>query len=177
MPKPLAKQDKQELERAVRHLTRAGVPRELAQDVSTLVPLSAALDIVEVAGSTGTRVDTAAWVYSALSQSLELDWIAQQITGLSVQTHWHLLARTKLHAALKGHRRNLTAEVLRSRQKEKSGKGILDAWVRDNRAMLDRHVEIIAEFKAGAVFDFAILSLIVAGVGELLPSKLSVEEG
>jgi hypothetical protein len=40
---------------------------------------------------------------------------------------------------------------------------------------LARPDEIIAEFKAGAVFDFAILSLIVAGVGELLPSGLGVE--
>ena len=110
-----------------------------------------------------------------MSHTLDLDWIERQIAGLSVQTHWHLLARTKLQAALNGHRRNLTGEVLRSRHKEKSGRGILERWVRQNRAMLDRHDEIIAEFKAGAVFDFAILSLIVAGVGELLPSGLGVE--
>jgi len=175
MPKPLAKHDKRELDRRIRHLGRAGVPRELAQSVSLLVPMSAALDIVEVARSTETRIETAAWVYSALSQTLDLEWIGAQIMGLSVQTHWHLLARTKLQAALNGYRRNLTAEVLRSRHKEKSGRGILEAWVRENRAMLDRHEEIIAEFKAGAVFDFAILSLIVAGVGELLPSDLAVK--
>ena len=107
-----------------------------------------------------------------MSQTLDLEWIEQQIAGLSVQTHWHLLARTKLQAALNGHRRNLTAEVLRARGKEKSGRGILEHWTGQNRAMLDRHDEIIAEFKASAVFDFAILSLIVAGVGELLPSML-----
>ena len=66
------------------------------------------------------------------------------------------------------------AEVLRSRHKEKSGRGILESWIRQNEDMLNRHEEIIAEFKAGAVFDFAILSLIVAGVGELLPSDLTV---
>ena len=137
--------------------------------------MSGALDIVEVARSTDTAIETAAWVYSALSHTLDLDWIGNQISGLSVQTHWHLLARTKLQAALNGHRRDLTAEVLRSRHKEKSGRGILENWVRQNRDMLDRHDKIIAEFKAGAVFDFAILSLIVAGVGELLPSGLAVE--
>ena len=175
MPKPLAAQDKREFDRRIRHLVRAGVPKDLAQDVSALVPMSAALDIVEVARSTGNAIETAAWIYSALSHTLDLDWVGHQISGLSVQTHWHLLARTKLQAALNGHRRNLTAEVLRSRHKEKSGRGILENWVRQNRAMLDRHNEIIAEFKAGAVFDFAILSLIVAGVGELLPSGLAVE--
>ena len=122
-----------------------------------------------------TGIETAAWIYSALNHTLDLDWIGDQISSLSVQTHWHLLARTKLQAALNGHRRNLTAEVLRSRQKEKSGRGILERWARQNHDRLARHDEIIAEFKAGAVFDFAILSLIVAGVGELLPSGLGVE--
>jgi glutamate dehydrogenase len=175
MPKPLAAEDKREFDRHVRKLVRAGVTRELAQQVAALIPLSAALDIVEVATATDTQIETAAWVYSALSHTLDLDWIGRQIAGLSVQTHWHLLARTKLQAALNGHRRNLTAEVLRSRHKEKSGRGILEGWVRQNRTMLDRHNEIIAEFKAGSVFDFAILSLVVAGVGELLPSGLGVK--
>jgi glutamate dehydrogenase len=175
MPKPLAAQDKRDFDRRTRHLVRAGVPSELAQAVAALVPMSAALDIVEVARSTDTSIETAAWIYSALNHTLDLDWIGDQISSLSVQTHWHLLARTKLQAALNGHRRNLTAEVLRSRQKEKSGRGILERWARQNHARLARHDEIIAEFKAGAVFDFAILSLIVAGVGELLPSGLGVE--
>ena len=42
--------------------------------------------------------------------------------------------------------------------------------------MSDWNQQIIAEFRAGAVFDFAVLSLIVAGVGELLPSSMGVGE-
>ena len=169
MPRPLAAQDKAEFERRVRHLTGGGVPRDLAQTVAGLVPMSAALDIVEVARSTGMDAVSTAWVYSALNHNLDLDWIQRQIAALTVQTHWHLLARTKLQAALNRHRRDLTAEILRLRQKERSPRGILEHWVRRSRPMLDRHEQIIAEFKAGNVFDFAILSLIVAGVGELLP--------
>ncbi|MCB1819583.1 MAG: NAD-glutamate dehydrogenase, partial [Gammaproteobacteria bacterium] len=169
MPRPLAAQDKAEFERRVRHLTGGGVPRDLAQTVAGLVPMSAALDIVEVARTTGMDAVSTAWVYSALNHNLDLDWIQRQIAALTVQTHWHLLARTKLQAALNRHRRDLTAEILRLRQKERSPRGILEHWVRRSRPMLDRHEQIIAEFKAGNVFDFAILSLIVAGVGELLP--------
>ena len=177
MPRPLAAQDKAEFERRVRHLTGGGVPRDLAQRVAGLVPMSAALDIVEVAHSTGLDAVSTAWVYSALNHNLDLDWIRRQISALSVQTHWHLLARTKLQAALNRHRRDLTAEILRSRQKERSPRGILEHWVRRSRPMLDRHEQIIAEFKAGNVFDFAILSLIVAGVGELLPPGTELQRG
>ena len=39
-----------------------------------------------------------------------------------------------------------------------------------------RHARMIAEFKANNVFDFAILSLVTAGVGELLPTKTATED-
>ncbi|MCP5312397.1 MAG: NAD-glutamate dehydrogenase [Chromatiaceae bacterium] len=177
MPRPLAAQDKAEFERRVRRLTRAGVPRELAQSVSNLVPMASALDIVAVAHATQTDIAAAAWVHSALNHTLELEWIARQITALSVQTHWHLLARTKLQAALNRHHRDLTAEVLRSRKRERSPRGILEHWTYENHAMLERHEQIIGEFKAGNVFDFAVLSLVVAGVGELLPASGDVHAG
>ena len=88
-----------------------------------------------------------------------------------MHTHWHLLARTKLAAALARHQGDLTAEVLRSRQKASSPRGILEHWTGLNRTLLDRHAQMVAEFKAGKVFDFAILSLAVARVGELLPAR------
>ena len=176
MPRPLASQDKADFERRVRHLTGGGVPRDLAQQVAGLAPMSAALDIVEVARQTSTDIASTAWVHSALNHSLDLDWIRRQVASLSVQTHWHLLARTKLLAALNRHRRDLTADVLRSRQQPGSPRGILEHWAHKHRAMLERHEHIIAEFKAGNVFDFAILSLVVAGVGELLPAAGEIEQ-
>jgi hypothetical protein len=51
---------------------------------------------------------------------------------------------------------------------------MLERWVRHNRPMLDRHEQMIGEFKAGNVFDFAILSLVITGVGELLPANAGV---
>jgi glutamate dehydrogenase len=174
LPKPLASQDKSEFERRVRRLVRLGVARDLAQRVAGLVPMAAALDIVEAAHVTGTAIEASAWIYSALNHTLELEWIRRQIAALSVQTHWHLLARTKLQAALNRHQRDLAVSVLQSRQRERSPRGILEHWERQNHAMLERHEQIIAEFKAGKVFDFAVLSLIVAGVGELLPPAVEV---
>jgi glutamate dehydrogenase len=177
LPRPLASQDKADFERHLRRLVRLGVARDLAQRVAGLVPMAAALDIVEVARSTGTEIEVAAWIHSALSHTLELDWIRRQIAALSVQTHWHLLARTKLQAALSRHQRDLAAAVLQARQSDRSTRGILEHWARQNHPMLERHEQIIAEFKAGNVFDFAVLSLIVAGVGELLPPAVDVGRG
>ena len=116
--RPLAAQDKAEFERRVRHLTGGGVPRDLAQRVPVWCRCRRLLDIVEVAHSTGLDAVSTAWVYSALNHNLDLDWIRRQIAALSVQT-LASVARTKLQAAL-NRRRDLTAEILRSRQKERS---------------------------------------------------------
>ncbi len=176
MPRPLAAQDKAEFERRVRHLVGQGVPLDLARTLSGLPPMAAALDIVDVARATETDIAAAAWVYSALNHTLELEWIQRQIAMLSVQTHWHLLARTKLQAGLNRFRRDLAEQVLRSRDKERSPRGMLELWVHHNRPMLDRHEQMIGEFRAGNVFDFAILSLVIAGVGELLPANAGVRQ-
>ncbi|MCB1772618.1 MAG: NAD-glutamate dehydrogenase [Gammaproteobacteria bacterium] len=172
MPGPLASPEKAEFDRRVKRLTAAGVPRDLAQSVSGLEPMSAALDIVDVARSTDAAIETTAWVYSALGHALELDWIRQQIDELGVQTHWHLLARTKLHAALDANQRDLAALVLcAGNGATLKARGIFTRWQRQNEDMLERYGQVIAELKGGNIFDFAILSLAVARVGELLPAR------
>ena len=158
-----------------RQLVEAGVPDELAVSIAGLEPMTAALDIVDVAQGAGVKNAAAAWIYSALNETLELDWVSHQLAELAVHTHWHLLARTKLQAGLMGHRRNLTAQVLKGQSGSETPAELLACWVDANTQMLDRHAQMIAEFKAGNVFDFAIMSLVVAGVGELLPTTFTGE--
>ena len=176
MPRPLAAQDKADFERRARRLAGQGVPLDLSREIAGLIPMAASLDVVDVASATGTDIAGAAWIHSALNHSLELEWIQRRIAELPVQTHWHLLAQTKLQATLNRYRHDLTAQVLRSRDKERSPRGMLERWTHGNRTMLDRHARMIAEFKANNVFDFAILSLVIAGVGELLPAKTATEK-
>ncbi|MDJ0739539.1 MAG: NAD-glutamate dehydrogenase [Gammaproteobacteria bacterium] len=169
LPRPLATKDKADFNRRARQFGAAGVPLDIAKSVAGLAPMAAALDIVDVARATDSDIAATAWVHSALNHQLELDWTRRQIAALGVHTHWHLLARTKLAAALDRQQRDLTEAVLRCPRKAASPRGILEQWSQQNRAMLDRHAQLVAELKAGKVFDFAILSLAVAAVDELLP--------
>lgn len=175
LPRPLASNDKATFEQRRQDLSSAGVPQDLAESMACLDPLSTALDVVDVAHETNTDIAATAWVHSALNHTLQLEWIRGQITALTVQTHWHVLARTKLRTALNRHQRDLTAEVLRSRTGSGTPSGILGRWSEQNRSMLEHHENIIAEFKAGDLFDFAILSLVVAGIGELVPAHSDCE--
>ncbi len=174
LPTPLASQDKTEFTRHQRRLVVQGVPKEMAQRIAGLPVMAAGIDIVDVAADNDTDIETTAWVYSALNHTLDIEWINRQVTELSVQTHWHLLARTKLEATLNQHRRELCAEILSTAQgRERSARGMLEHWVRNHRAAVDRYLANIAEFKGGSVFDFAVMSLVVARLGELLPTSKS----
>ena len=170
LPKPLAEHDKDAFTRRARHFSKAGVAKDLARRIAGLESMAAALDIVDVARVTDVDVGTAAWIYSALNHTLQLDWIDEQIEALAIQTHWHLLAQTRLQTALLVHRRQLTAQILTERGRERTPRGVLERWTRHHHAVLARHDQSIAEHKTGNVFDFAIMSLIVAGIGDLLPA-------
>lgn len=171
IPSALAAQERTALLRRQRRFERAGVPPVLSRRIAGLPALLAALDIIDVAKRTSASISDATWVHSALNHTLDIDWIQTQIGALPVQTHWHLLARAKLQALLNQHRRDLTAWILEGQYPKRSARSALDRWVRRNRDLLDRYTTNVAEFKAGGVFDFAILSLVVARLGELLPGS------
>ena len=89
MPKPLASQDRLDLKRRVKKLVDAGVPRDLAQTVGMVTPMSLALDIVDVARQSERDIPMVASIYFNLGIDLEFHWLRRQIADLSVQTHWH----------------------------------------------------------------------------------------
>jgi glutamate dehydrogenase len=175
MPRPLAGRHRSEFERRVRRFTRAGVPLDLARSLAAMPPMTAALDVVDVAQSARADVVAAAWIHSALSAHLELDWVRRQVEALAVQSHWHLQARAGLRADADRHLRDLTAEVLAQQIHERSPRGCLEHWLHDNHAAVERYRQRLAEFKAGGSFDYAILSLVVAGVGDLVRRRVEVD--
>jgi len=172
LPKPLAAQDRLDLNRQTKRLTNSGVPRDLAMLTAGLIPLTAALDIVEVAKQTGTDVPVVASLYYRLGSELQFHWLQQQITGLNVRTHWHNLANIGLASALNSHQRELTSHILERAGKYRSAKTMIDKWAEANPFIVDRHNRMISEMKAQATLDFAMLSVVVANVGGLLVSNL-----
>ena len=172
MPKPLAAQDRLELNRQTKRLTSGGVPREVALMTAALIPLTPALDIVEVAKQTGTGIPVVASLYYRLGSEFQLHWLQQQIAQLNVRTHWHNLANIGLASALNSHQRELTSYILERTGKYRSAKTMIDKWVEENPFTVDRHNQMISEMKAQATLDFAMLSVVVANVGGLLVSNV-----
>lgn len=172
MPKPLAAKDRLVLNRQIKYYLNAGVPREVAQQVSRIVMLSAAMDLVEVAKQRGQKIQTVASVYYNLGSSLEFHWVREQISKLAEQTHWHSMAKTRLIDTLNKHQRDLTSQILVSVKRQKSARKMIDQWAEQYHFAYDRHLKMIADLKARTSVDFAMMSVVVAGVGGLLKSEV-----
>ena len=170
MPRPLAAAARLELNKQVRALVGAGVPRDLAQRVAALTPMSSALDIVEVTRRSEQDTALVASLYFRLGAVLELPWLRTQISQLRVQTHWHNLARTKLVYMLNDHHRALTAHILQTVKPYKNTKKMYEQWAEVNQLAAHKYAQMLAELKAMAALDFPLLSIAVSGIGDLLPA-------
>lgn len=155
------------MRRRVKAFGNAGVPRELAQRIGALGPLSAALDIVDVARDSGHGIDLVTSVYFNLGTVLDFHWLRSEIEQLSVQTHWHNLAKARLKAQLDEHQREITAQVLNSTRLYKTGRRMIEQWIGANRFAFDRYSEILEELKARTSVDYAMLSVAVAAADGL----------
>ncbi|MDF1529844.1 MAG: NAD-glutamate dehydrogenase, partial [Sedimenticola sp.] len=172
MPKPLAAKDRLALNKQIKYYMAAGVPRELAQQVSRMMMLSSSMDLVEVSKQRKVAIETAASLYFNLGATLEFHWVRDQIAKLSVQTHWHTMAKTRLIDTLNKHQRDLTSQILVTVKKQKSAKKMIEHWAEESRFAYDRHARMITDLRARTAVDFAMLSVVVAGVGSLLKSDI-----
>jgi glutamate dehydrogenase len=173
MPKPLASKDRLTLNRQIKYYLNAGVPREVAQQVSRTVMLASAMDLVEVARQRKRQIQVVASLYYNLGSTLEFHWVRDQIAKLAEQSHWHSMAKTRLIDTLNRHQRELTAQILATTvKKQKNARKMIEQWAEEYRFAYNRHQRTITDLKARTSVDFAMMSVVVAGVGTLLKSDL-----
>ncbi len=168
IPQLLGANERLELNRDVKRFTAAGVPKEVAQQVASLVPLSCALDIVEIGRLTGKELNAVAPLYFHLGSSFELLWLRNAVSQLGVRTHWHNIAKKKLLQILDDNQRGLTAHILETTKPFKKTRKMYEQWAEQNQLVSDRYNQMIAELKAMPSLDFPTLAVAVNSVGELL---------
>ncbi len=170
MPKPLAAQDRLEMNHWIRYFVHADVPRELAQRTAALLPLASALDIVEVAKQAGRDIPVVASLYFRLGSDLDFHWLRRQIDDLGIQSHWHNLANIGLVNSINKHQRELTARILETTETAMDAKKMIAQWAETNAFAVARHNRMVSELKARNTLDFAMLSVVITDVGSLLIS-------
>ncbi|WP_047863985.1 NAD-glutamate dehydrogenase [Rubrobacter aplysinae] len=169
LPKLLLEADREALERSVEALTGDGVPEELARRIVSLNSLFSALDIVDVATSTGRAVSEVAAVYFTAGDRLWLHWLRERIDALPRQDRWQTLARAALRDDLYSQQISLTAEVLRSTsgEEDESAADAVEAWIEARSAPAARAIGMLSDIRNGGVFDLSTLSVALREIRNL----------
>ncbi|WP_159622643.1 NAD-glutamate dehydrogenase [Ruania rhizosphaerae] len=97
--------------RMAAEFSEAGVPEQLAQRASTLLPSLALLDVVELAGSCSEPLEEVAALYFAVADRFGVDDLLNQIGALGLDDRWDALARAALRDDLLATARDLARTV------------------------------------------------------------------
>jgi glutamate dehydrogenase len=143
-----------------------GMPEALAQRASGLQPLAAALDIADVAATTGSPIGLAAGVYGLLGERLSLDWLYEIVTARGRNNRWELQSRTSLRDDLYVVRGTLTERVLRERRGD-DPEELVDGWLDARAEAVARVRELLDDVREGGARDPAAQAVAVREVGTL----------
>ncbi|MGD8796446.1 MAG: NAD-glutamate dehydrogenase, partial [Thiohalophilus sp.] len=159
LPELVADDDQAALQKTAENYQEQNVPEALAWRMAGMPFLFPGLDIVEVALQTEQDPTFVAQVFNRLGSFLELHWLRDQIDGLSKEEHWTRLARSALRDELYRLQRNLTVQVINSRQDSVADpKLLIESWLSTFAQVYERYNHRFVEFKSGIV-DLALISV------------------
>jgi glutamate dehydrogenase len=167
VPKLLAGRDVTGFEERRTALTAKGVPDDLADRVSAMVPGYSAFDVVQVARSAKRPVEEAAEVYFDLSDRLQIGRLRDRITALPRDDRWSTMARGALRDDLYAAHAALAKDVLMVTGSGGTPEQRLLAWARRNESAVIRAGQTLTEIWESDVFTVAMLSVAVRAIRTL----------
>ncbi len=154
----LSKDDRKLVDQRLAHLTKNGVPAELAQRVAQAPALTASLDIVRIAAEQKLKVEDVGATYFAVGDEFHLDWLRAGARGLIGDSHWDRLAVFAIIEDLYGHQRDLTTAILPANGKQ-TGSEAIAAWRATRGAALIRADALFADLRQVGKLDLAMLAV------------------
>ncbi|OED41796.1 hypothetical protein AB833_08830 [Chromatiales bacterium (ex Bugula neritina AB1)] len=176
VPNVLAEPNKHTYQSRCAHFIKAGVPAQIAATVASVVPLSSAFDILDIAHGSDTDLAVSAGTYYQLGEYLQIQWLREQIGALDVASHWHALAKSALRSDLHSQQRHLSAELLELTGTGSSSIEIIERWASKNSGPLEIYNQRLTDLKSSGSVDYAMLSLAVNEVQKLLKSNRPTAE-
>ncbi len=169
--------DREAVENAAQRLTEAKVPPDLAERAASLGPMFPALDITDVANSTGESLDTTAAVYFTLGDRLKLHWLRRHIEALPRDNRWRTLARSALRDDIFSQQAALAEEVLRNTPEDRPANERIEIWAEANEGPVERAMQVLADINASGTFDLSTLSVALREIRNLITTpEASPEE-
>jgi glutamate dehydrogenase len=176
IPEILLDGDREAVANAAHRLTEADVPQDVAERAANLGPMFSALDITDVANSTGEPLEMTAAVYFTLGDRLRLHWLRRHIEALPRDNRWRTLARSALRDDIYNQQAALAAEVLSDTREDKPANERIEEWVEANRGPADRTLQVLADINASGTFDLSTLSVALREIRNLITTPDTLPE-
>ena len=165
LPKTLVAENRLRLKRSAKKLIADGVDKRLAEKMASFIPMSSALDIVEISNESKQKSVTVANIYYELGDKLHFMWLRDNVAELKSESNWHILAKSSLRNQLHQQQRALTLKVLSaSRKKTKDG---VSQWLEKNSELVEPYKLRLQELHGHSQLDFAMLSVALSAVQTL----------
>ncbi len=149
-------------------LADAHVPTDDAETFAALAPAYGAIEMADIALSTGTVATTVAELFFELGEQLGLDRLAHRIQALPRDDRWRSMARAALRDDLLGVQGQLARKVLSSTDPESSAHDRVQEWGATEASVLERAEETLEEIWGEDTPDLARLSVGLRVVRTLL---------
>jgi glutamate dehydrogenase len=170
LPKLLAGRDLAGFRERQEAYVARDVPADLAERVAAMVPAYSAVDVVDIAASSGREVAETAEVYFDLADRLQITRLRDQIVALPRDDRWNTMARGALRDDLYTAHAALAKDVLMV-----TGPGSpeqrLAEWVDRNEPAVRRATQTLTEIWETDRFTVATLSVAVRAVRTLVAAS------
>lgn len=171
LPDIINRKLKKEIDERCQYFVSKGVPFELASSVAVAAELYPFLGIIEAAQTMDEPVERVAKMFFALSERLELDWFAQQITGLKIDNYWQAMARESYRDDLEWQQRSLAVAAIRHICEKGDVDACIGRWMDQQKVMVDRWRSMLAELQKSETQEFAMYSVAIRELLDMAQSS------
>ncbi|MEM1400872.1 MAG: NAD-glutamate dehydrogenase domain-containing protein, partial [Pseudomonadota bacterium] len=142
-------------------MVKEGVPEKLACTVAALNLIAAGFDLVMIGDETKMSLDRIGRTYYRLGHRLGIAWLRDSARTMPVASHWQKQAVAAIIDDLYALQADLTLGVLKGAAGDKTAKDaeIIDRWINERAAPMERIDQLIAELKALSSVDLSMLAV------------------
>lgn len=153
-------------------LMAEGLPEPLARTTAMPGYFFSGLSLVDAALESGRAIPLVARTYIALGDALDLPWFARQIADIKVENHWQASARETYMDDLEQQLRQLVSCFLAQLQDPEGLDALIENWASQPHSQVQRWKQLMGELQGSAGADFAVFSVALRELRELVERLL-----
>ena len=158
---------REEWESRVSNYSKVGIDARWYNSLAMPDNLYSGLSVVEVHTMTNESLENCTAMFYQVVDLLKLNWFANLLSGISVETYWQASARDAYIDELESQLRRLSIQLLT----EGSGESVIEKlgnWTAKNAALIARWENMVHRVESSSTTDFAMCSVALKELGDLV---------